>query len=93
MKIVEGWWVMMVRGAQLFGAASHLGSSPMEVRWVAPPRLVALVLGFVVFRFSVVTPQQVAAAVELAQMLRLAVARRARLPADLAAGDLMAASQ
>jgi hypothetical protein len=91
MKIVEGWWVMMVRGAQLSGSASHLGLPPMEAQ-EATLRLVVLLLGFVLVQFLAVTPRRVEAAVRLAQM-RPAVAFPARLPAARPADDLTAASQ
>jgi hypothetical protein len=90
MMIVEGWRAM-IRAVQLSGIASHLEPTPVKARWEATPRRLALAPGSVVVRFSVVTPQQAAIAVELAQTL--AVARWARLPADLAAEDLGAASQ
>jgi hypothetical protein len=85
MKIVEGWWVI-IRAAQFSGMVLRLAWPPVEAPSEAPPRLVALVRDFVVVPFSAVTPRRVAAAVGLAQM-RLALA------ADLAADDLMAASQ
>jgi len=81
----------MIRGARVSGMASHLGLPPTEARWEALPRLVALGRDFVVVPFLAVTPRRVAAAVGSAQMRVLAPL--ARLPADLAADDLMAASQ
>jgi hypothetical protein len=56
MKIVEGWRGM-IRAVELSGMASHLGPIPVEVWREEPSRLVALVLGFVVVRFSVATAQ------------------------------------
>ncbi len=91
MKVAERCRVM-IRDAPLYGMALHLGWPPVEARLEAPPRLVALVRGFVLVQFSVVTRRRVVAAVDLAQT-RLAAASRARWPADLAADDLMAASQ
>jgi hypothetical protein len=82
----------MIRDARLSAMASHLRSAPMEARWERRPRLVAPVRSFVVVPFSVVTPRRAGAAVGLPQM-QLAAAPRARSPADLAADDLMAASQ
>jgi hypothetical protein len=93
MKILEGWWVTMVRGAQPLGPVSHLGLPSVQVREALPgPVLLVLGFGFVVVRFWVVTPRQVGAAVGLVQQLLVAVLR-ARLPTHLAIEDLMAASQ
>jgi hypothetical protein len=91
MKIAEGCRVM-IRGARLYGMALHSGWPTVEPRPEAPPWLVALVRGFVLVQFSVVTPRRVVAAVDLAQT-RLAVAPPARLPAALLAENLTAASQ
>jgi hypothetical protein len=92
MKVAEGRRVM-IRDARLSGMALHLGWPPVEARPEAPPRRVALVRGFVLVHFLVVTPWQVVAAVGLAQILRLAVAPLARLPAARVAANLTAASQ
>ena len=83
----------MIRDARLYGMALHSGWPPVEARPEAPPRLVALVRGFVLVQFSVVTPWRVVAAVGLAQILRLAGAPPACLSAARLAANLTAASQ
>jgi hypothetical protein len=92
MKVAVGGRVM-IRDAWLSGMALRLGWPPVEAQPEAPPRLLALVRGFVLVQFLVVTPWRVVAAVGLAQILRLAVVPPARLPAARLAENLTAASQ